>query len=84
MRIAQYCKQQGMDKNEYKVYKKEVENDIQKTIEQGKKTHNHIGGMYFPASDILELKTERDYFILNGMKNKGVEFINDNTLYRIV
>lgn len=84
MNMAKYCKQQGMTKEQYKEYKSAVEVEASAKIRQGKKIHKHIGGMYYLTNELLELKSERDYFILNTMKGLGAEFINNNELYRIV
>ena len=39
--------------------------------------------MYFTTSELIEVKEQRDYYIINELKALGVEFIEKGTLYRV-
>ena len=81
--IARYCKNLGMDLKGYKAYQKAVQDEAQAIFNKAQKIRPQDTGMYFPTSELLELKDERDYFILNALKELGMEFLDNGTLYRI-
>jgi hypothetical protein len=39
-------------------------------------------GMYFPTAEIIEQDYEFSFAVLNALKEKGVEFIENGSLYR--
>ena len=83
MNIGRYCKSLGMDLQGYKAYKKAVEEEAQEIFEKATTIRPQDTGMFFPTSELLEVKGERDYFIMNELKKLGVEFIENGALYRI-
>lgn len=83
MTIAKYCKGLGMDLQGFKAYEKEVKDEAQTIYDKAKTIRPQDTGMYFPTSELIEVKEQRDYYIINELKALGVEFIENGTLYRV-
>lgn len=83
MMMAKYCKSLGMDLQEFRAYKQAVEDEAQTIYDRAKKIRPQGTGMYFPTSELIEVKEQRDYYIINELKALGVEFIENGKLYRI-
>lgn len=81
MNIGKYCKDKGFTKEEYNNFK----NNIILTANAIRNELHYKGGMYFETSSILRNNIDEDirYFIIQELKNMGVEFIKDNIYYRI-
>lgn len=81
MRLSKYCKQQDMNREEYEQYKKMIEEKSNEIFNRLKK-FNHVGsGIYHPTSQIIDDIPERP-FIIDRLKDFGVEFIKDSEYYR--
>lgn len=80
MNICKYCKDKNMNKQEYLQFK----SNIQATAQAIKSQLQYNNGLYYPTNNILHYKdTDIKYFIIQELKNLNIEFINDNTLYRV-
>lgn len=81
MRLSKYCKQQDMNYEEYKKYKKMIEEKSTEIFDRLRK-FSHVGsGIYHPTSQIIDDIPEKP-FIINRLKDYGVEFIKDSEYYR--
>lgn len=81
MTICEYCKNKNMSKEEYKQFKNNIVNTA-KTIKSNLK---YCGGMYYPVTDLFYYNSNADikHFIIAELKKLDIEFINNNTLYRV-
>ena len=88
MNICKYCKEKGLKKEEYKMFKNNVE-AIAKAI---RKNLKDTQGLFFETRNILPDATEetnKDWeylrgFIIQELKKIGVEFRENSKYYRIV
>lgn len=82
MDICKYCKAKNMTKEEYINFK----NNIQVTAKAIRSTLTYKGGMYYNTSNLFKNASNDDIkaFIIQELKNLNMEFIKDNTYYRIV
>ena len=82
MNICKYCKDKGMTKEEYFNFK----NNIKEVAGAIRSQLAYRGGMYYPTRNILKEYGNSDmkYFIIDALKNMGIEFIKDNEYYRVV
>lgn len=84
MNIARYCSQElGMNLEEFKAYEQSVKDEAQAIYDKAKVIRPQGTGMYFPTSELIELKGQRDYYIINELKALGMEFIENLELYRV-
>jgi hypothetical protein len=81
MSIAKYCKEKGMSKEEYKQFTYNIK-EVAKAI---RSTLSYKGGMYYKVSDLFNWNADADmkHFIIQELKNLGIEFFNDNIEYRV-
>ena len=82
MTIANYCRQKGLTKEEYKNFK----NNIEETAKAIRSTLHYNGGMYYNVSDLFNWNADADikYLIINELKKMNIEFFDNDTLYRVV
>ena len=88
MNICKYCKEKGLKKEEYKMFKNNVE-AIAKAI---RKNLKNTQGLFFETKNILPDATEetsKDWeylrgFIIQELKKRDVEFRENSKYYRIV
>ena len=80
MNIAKYCKDKGMNKEEFTNFKNNIANTAKVILIKQKYTH----GMYYPVNDIINFLSDDNIkvFIIAELKKLGFEFIESNTLYR--
>jgi len=80
LNIVKYCKDKGMNKEEYINFKNNIASTAKAILSKQKYTH----GMYYPISDIISFLSDADMklFIIAELKKLGFEFIENNTLYR--
>jgi len=85
MNIACYCKEKGMDLEQYEIFMDNVNKTAQAIFENSKAIHKHDTGVYYPLGDIMTVTgsiTDLQYFIMDAMKKIGCEFIHeDNIIY---
>lgn len=81
MSIAKYCKEKGMSKEDYKQFA----SNIKETAKVMRSTLSYNGGMYYKVSDLFKWNANEDmkHFIIQELKNLGIEFFQDNELYRV-
>lgn len=81
MSIAKYCKEKGMNKDEYKQFTY----NIKATAEAMRSTLKYNGGMYYKVSELFKYNANDDmkHFLIQELKTLGIEFFNDNTEYRV-
>lgn len=70
-----------MSMEEYENFK----NNIESTAKVIFSSLKYQGGMYYPVNEILKYDSDLDMkqFIINELKNLGIEFFNDCTMYRV-
>lgn len=83
MTLASYCHKKGMTLEQYETLKQNIDTITTALIQQipdSKKNH----GMYYPITDLLPYNTNTDIlpFYIQSLKQKGVEFYDNNTLWR--
>lgn len=83
--MCKYCKDKGMSLKEYKEFKKAIE-----TMSISIKNQlSYNGGMYYNINTLPPLYNrledqEIKNFIIQELKKLNIEFIENNTMYRIV
>ena len=82
MELSNYCLKKGMSKEMFFEIKKQVSEKAETTMELISKNPSRGIGMYFPTAEIMEQGYEYNFAVVNALKEKGVEFIEDGTLYR--
>ena len=88
MNICKYCKEKGLKKEEYKIFKNNVEAIAEAIRENLKDTQ----GLFFETKNILPEATEetnKDWeylrgFIIQELKKLGVEFRENGKYYRVI
>ena len=88
MNICKYCKEKGLKKEEYKMFK----NNVEAIAEAIRKNLKNTQGLFFETKNILPDATEetsKDWeylrgFIIQELKKRDVEFRENSKYYRIV
>jgi hypothetical protein len=84
MTLGEYAYKKGYKLTEYEILKKNIDSITDCIIQQipDSKKDN---GMYYPIADILPHNTDRELlpYYIQSLKLKGVEFRENNTLWRI-
>jgi len=82
MELVNYCLKKGMNKEMFFETKKQVSEKAEAAIAVICKNPARGIGMYFPTADIVEPSYEFGFAVINALKEKGVEFIENGSLYR--
>ncbi len=83
MNMAKYCRSKNMDLQEYKNFKTNIENTAIAILDNIRKLHKIDTGIYHSITEILHYNgNEIQGFLIMELKKLGVEFINNNELYR--
>jgi len=82
MELSNYCLKKGMSKEMFFETKKQVSEKAEIAMELISKNPARGIGMYFPTAEITEQDYEFNFAVINALKGKGVEFIENGTLYR--
>ncbi|WP_101773499.1 hypothetical protein [Peptostreptococcus faecalis] len=87
MKIQDYAKSVvGINNiHDFRRYKKNINNIAKNILEEIKVIHPTDTGMYYETTELKDLNehsAEERSFIINDLKKMGVEFIENNTLYR--
>lgn len=84
MNIATYCKDKGMNLQEFQDYKAEIQREAKEILENIKNNYPVDTGMYFETTEIIdnELGDIRTLFIIQELKKLEVEFMENNKLFR--
>ena len=88
MNICKFCKEKGLKKEEYKIFK----NNVKAIAEAIRENLKNTQGLFFETKNILPEATEEtnkewEYlrgFIIQELKKLGVEFRENSKYYRIV
>ena len=81
MNIGKYCKLKGMNKEEYQNFK----SNMTATAEAIRSTLNYRGGMYYSTNEFLKWDGDKEIncIIINILKTLGIEFCENDTMYRV-
>lgn len=81
MNICEYCKKKGMNLQEYKTFKNNMV-EIAKAI---RCQLTYKNGIYYNTSELFKYGTDENIknFIIQELKKLDIEFIDNNTLYRV-
>lgn len=84
MNLSKYAISKGMNLEQYENLKSNIQATAQATIELIKTLHKIDTGVYYPISEILSFmgNEELQGFIIMDLKSLGVEFFDNNSLYR--
>jgi hypothetical protein len=84
MNMALYCKSQGMNLSQYETFKQNIINTASAIIQCIKETYKTDTGIYYPINEILSFQSNDNMkqFIIQELKNQGVEFYDNNSLWR--
>lgn len=82
MTICEYCKNKGMNKEDYKNFKANIVATA-KAISQNLK---YKCGMYYPIDELFTTgsNSEMKDLIINELKKLNIEFKDNDTMYRVV
>lgn len=81
--LSKYCYNKGMNIEEYNQLKLNISNTAYAILYNIKTLHKTDTGMYYPVSEIIkDTNNDISIFIISKLKSLGVEFIDNNTLYR--
>ena len=82
MTLSKYCKNKGMNLEEYEQLKSNIKTMATALIQQIPASHKN-NGMYYPVNELIAYNTTdiRPY-LLQELRQQGIEFIEDTTLYR--
>jgi hypothetical protein len=86
MTIANYCKSQNMTLAQYEQYTSNIKIIASTIYSLAKTLHKTDTGIYHPINEILTytgIHTQQEQFIINELKQLGMEFYNNNTEWRI-
>ena len=88
MNICKYCKEKGLKKEEYKIFK----NNVKAIAEAIRENLKNTKGLFFETRNILpevSEETNKDWeylrsFIIQELKKLGVEFRENSKYYRVI
>lgn len=84
MRMSKWCKDSGMTRKEYNEYKASVEKQALEIFNKASQLHAIDSGIYYDIKEILPSEESQERtFVINELRELGMEFINDCTMYRI-
>jgi len=88
MTIAKYCKDKGMNIEQYETFCDNIKNTASAIIQLIKQNYNIDTGMYHKTIEILPFipgKTEEQIqlFIMHELRNNGIEFIENGEYWRL-
>jgi hypothetical protein len=84
MNMAKYCKDKGFTLEQYETLKGNIDATAQATLLIIKGLHKPDTGVYYPVDEIFNPESDETIkgFIMVELKRLGVEFFDNNTLYR--
>jgi len=82
--LAKYAKDKGMNLEQYKALSAELNQTADRILENVKSCGKYAidSGMYYPVNEILA-DGEYTPYIICMLKKRGMEFIENNTLWRV-
>lgn len=84
MDMSSYCYNKGMTFGEYENFKSNINSTGDAIIQIIKENYKTGTGMYYDIAEILNQDGDKmvNGFIIQNLKSKGVEFYDNNTLWR--
>jgi hypothetical protein len=84
MTLAQYAKNKNMTYDEYQTLEANIKSIASATIQNVKQLHKTDTGVYYPIDEIIHYMADTDIknFIILELKKLGVEFYDNNNLWR--
>jgi len=84
MNMAKYCKNEGFTLEEYETFRENIKASAKAILEVIKGLRKPNTGVYYPINEIFNSESDEVLkgFITIELKRLGVEFFDDNTLYR--
>lgn len=84
MSLCDYCYKKGMTLEQYEILEQNIKNTALAIIQNVKSMYNTDTGVYYPINEILAHDTDADMklFIIQELKKQGMEFYNNNKLWR--
>lgn len=83
MRLAQFCKNQGMTLEQYRAYKISLEEKAQKIYDTIVFDHLKGTGMYFSLADYVDIDTQESRFVMQFLQEIGLEIFYETLEFRI-
>ena len=84
MNIAKYCKGLGMNLEQFETFDNNMKATATALLQVIKQNHKAGTGVYYPTDELFAEESDEAIkgFIIQELKNLGVEFYDNNTLYR--
>ena len=80
MTLCKYCHDKKMTLEQYENLEVELKQQAKEIVSK----LNYNNGIYYNSTDILtQVNSELKPFIIKELKNLGIEFYNNNELYRV-
>jgi len=84
MTLSDYCYKKGMNLQQYETLQQDIENTALAIIQNVKNMYKTDTGVYYPINEILAFNTDETMkqFIIVELKRQGMEFYDNNKLWR--
>jgi hypothetical protein len=84
MNMAKYCHDKGMTLEQYEQLQANIKTLAEATINNIKQLHKTDTGVYYPIDEIIHPLADHNTkaFLIQELKKSGVEFFDNNSLYR--
>ena len=86
MTLSEYAKTKKMNYEQYQTLTQNINEIADAILINIKQLHKTDTGIYYPITEILNYNYNGDdnviYFIISALKKIGVEFYDNNTMYR--
>ena len=83
MSLSDYCYKKGMNLQQYETFEQNVINTATAIIQNIKAMYKTDTGVYYPINEILAFNSdEMKQFIIQELKRQGMEFYDNNKLWR--
>jgi len=84
MTITQFAKSKNMTYEEYQILQANIKTLAEATLNNIKSLHKTDTGIYYPIGEIIHFNADNNTknFIIQELKKLGVEFYDNNSLYR--
>jgi len=84
MNIASYCHKIGMDLKQYETFESNIKSTASAILQNIKSLHKPDTGIYYSVNELFNIESDAIIkgFLIQELKTLGVEFYDNNTLYR--
>lgn len=83
MSLSDYCYKKGMNLQQYETFKHDIKNTATVIIQNIKAMYKTDTGVYYPINEILAFNSDEiKQFIIQELKKQGMEFYDNNKLWR--